>query len=204
MRIVTARELESWLASGKVLEQDARGPKVVDLQNGLFLKIFYTRKTPFIARLRPPAARFSQNCQELIRRGIHAPVVEETLWLNRAKGLSACLYRPLPGRSLDRLSEEERFSDANLNLLASFILELHQKGIYFRSLHLGNILETNEREFGLIDVLDLQLRRDPLSKWYVQRNFDHLRNSMARRNIDFPLDILLARYQALVQAAQRG
>ena len=32
MRIVTAQELESWLASGKVLEKDAKGPKATKVR----------------------------------------------------------------------------------------------------------------------------------------------------------------------------
>jgi len=55
MRIVTAQQLESWLATGKVLEKDARGPKVVALQSGQFLKIFHTRRHPLLARLQPAA-----------------------------------------------------------------------------------------------------------------------------------------------------
>ena len=47
MRIVTAQELENWLMEGKVLEKDARGPKVLALADGSFLKIFYTRRRPF-------------------------------------------------------------------------------------------------------------------------------------------------------------
>ncbi|MEE4465231.1 toluene tolerance protein, partial [Azotobacter chroococcum] len=46
MRIVSAQELEKWLESGRVLEKDARGPKVVALDDGRFLKIFHTRRHP--------------------------------------------------------------------------------------------------------------------------------------------------------------
>jgi len=56
MRIVTAQELENWLTSGKVLEKDVRGPKVVALGNGLFLKIFYTRTPCSLACGQPATA----------------------------------------------------------------------------------------------------------------------------------------------------
>ncbi|MFG3691847.1 toluene tolerance protein [Stutzerimonas stutzeri] len=199
MRIVTAQQLENWLAKGRILEQDARGPKVLALESEQILKIFYTRRRAIFARLKPPAERFARNCQGLSQRGISAPTILETLWLNQTEGLSACIYKPLPGQSLDRLIKECDFLEANLSPLAAFILELHRKGVYFRSLHLGNILKVDEQRFGLIDVLDLKFHRSPLSQWLVRRNFDHLRNYLARRNVDFPIDALIRRYEALAR-----
>lgn len=141
MRIVTAQELESWLASGKVLEKDARGPKVIALANGLFLKIFHTRRQPWLARLRPAAMRFANNAERLRRADVPVPEVVELLWLDRQAGLSACLYRPLPGQSIEQLYRQTPQQTAQLlPSLASFIYQLHRRGIYFRSLHLGNIL----------------------------------------------------------------
>ena len=77
MRIVTARELQDWLEHGTVLEKDSRGPKVVMLQNGLILKIFHTRRHPWLARITPPAKRFAQNAATLEKLGIAAPAIVE-------------------------------------------------------------------------------------------------------------------------------
>ncbi len=197
MRIVTAQELESWLASGKVLEKDARGPKVVALENGLFLKIFHTRRQPWLARLRPAATRFACNAERLRLAGVPVPEVLEQLWLNRQTGLSACLYRPLPGQSIEQLYlQAPQHAEQLLPSLASFIYQLHRSGIYFRSLHLGNILLLPDGGHGLIDILDLQCKRRPLSPWLVQRNFRHLKHYLSRRKLtDFPIDSLIAHYQ---------
>ncbi|MGQ7959668.1 toluene tolerance protein [Pseudomonas sp. SP16.1] len=189
MRIVTAQELESWLASGKVLEQDARGPKVVALADGHFLKIFHTRKAAPLARLMPPAQRFARNAELLQRQGIVTPRITETFWLDRSKGLSACLYLPLAGQSLEQLlrNDPERLEQL-LPALSRFILELHTKRLYFRSLHLGNILTIGENSFGLIDFLDLCQKTLPLTRWHVRRNFRHLENYLRRRRIiHFPI-----------------
>lgn len=198
MRIVTAQELESWLASGKVLEKDARGPKVIALANGLFLKIFHTRRQPWLARLRPAAMRFAYNAERLRRADVPVPEVVELLWLDRQAGLSACLYRPLPGQSIEQLYRQTPQQTAQLlPSLASFIYQLHRRGIYFRSLHLGNILLLPDGGHGLIDILDLQCKRRPLSSWLVQRNFQHLRHYLSRRKLtDFPIDSLIAHYQS--------
>ncbi len=198
MRIVTAQELESWLANGKVLEKDGRGPKVVALENGLFLKIFHTRRHPLLARWQPATKRFAQNAERLRQRGIQAPEVLESFWLNRRAGLSACLYRPLPGQSIDQLyCQSPQQVDALLSSLARFIRHLHQRGIYFRSLHLGNILLLPDGQFGLIDILDLQFKRRALNDWLVQRNIQHLRHYLKRRKLTgFPLDELLSHYDS--------
>lgn len=204
MRIVTAQELESWLATGKVLEKDGRGPKVVALENGLFLKIFHTRRHPLLARLQPAARRFAQNAERLRHLGIQAPEVRELFWLDRRAGLSACLYRPLPGQSIEQLYRQApQQADSLLPSLARFIRQLHQRGIYFRSLHLGNILQLPDGQYGLIDILDLQLKRGQLNRWLIQRNFQHLRHYLQRRELqEFPLDELLDHYRGERRASQ--
>ncbi len=196
MRIVTAQELENWLATGKVLEKDGRGPKVVELSNGLFLKIFHTRRHPLLARLQPAAQRFARNAERLQQRKVAAPKVIELLWLNRKIGLSACLYQPLPGQSVEQLyCAAPQQADALLEPLARFIRHLHQQGIYFRSLHLGNILLLPDGQYGLIDILDLQSKQRPLNGWLIQRNFQHLRHYLKRKKLsDFPIERLLQHY----------
>lgn len=197
MRIVTAQQLESWLASGKVLEKDGRGPKVVALDNGLFLKIFHTRRHPLLARLQPAVRRFASNAEHLRNLGIAAPRVVEQFWIDRSRGLSACLYEPLPGASTEQIFLNDPQQGAQLlPSLATFIRQLHQRGIYFRSLHLGNILRLPDGGYGLIDILDLRYQRRPLSNRLITRNFRHLSQYLERKQLaDFPLDELLRCYQ---------
>src|SRR5690606_1310577 len=127
------------------------------------------------ARLQPAARRFARNIEQLRQLGIPAPEITDTFWLDRASGLSGCLYRPLPGESVEQLyrSQPGRL-DSLLVPLAEFIRRLHRLGIYFRSLHLGNIIVLPGGGFGLIDTLDMQLKSRPLNAWQVKRNFQHL------------------------------
>jgi hypothetical protein len=196
MRIVTAQELESWLTTGEVLEADARGPKVVALNDQLFLKIFHTRRNPILARLQPAAKRFSCNANLLHELGIAAPTVVDQFWIDRRRGLSGCLYQPLPGTSVDTLFRQ---SPDQLNEilphLAAFIRSLHEKQLYFRSLHVGNILLLPGGEFGLIDFLDLKRKPLPLSTWHIQRNLRHLTSHLSRHKLkDFPAEELFRLY----------
>jgi len=196
MRIVSGQELQDWLAHGRVLEKDSRGPKVVLLQNRLILKIFHTRRHRWFARINPPAKRFAQNAGTLKSLDISAPTIVETLWLDQNKGLSACTYRPLLGTSLEALLRKNPAEiDPIIPALAAFILGLHRQGIYFRSLHLGNVLLLPEGGFGLIDFLDLVKKRGCLNSWEAKRNLNHLRSYLLRRKItDFPIERLIESY----------
>lgn len=204
MRIVTAQELESWLESGEVVEKDARGPKVVRLQDERLLKIFRPRRRFWLARLIPQANQFAANAKQLAALGVVAPQIEEYFWLNRRLAVSGCLYIPLPGCSLDQLYKRSRSDFIELlPALGSFIYSLHQSGIYFRSLHLGNVLHLPGGGFGLIDFLDMRFYRRPLPKPLVRRNLRHLQGYLQRSHIqDFPWNTLLAAYGQAGSAAK--
>ena len=198
MRIVTAKELQDWLSHGEVLEKDSHGPKVICLTDGKLLKIFRSRRLPLLARLNPEAARFDDRAKRLQAIGIQTPAICETCWLDRNKLISACLYDPLAGQPLDRLFHDNRKQfDLLLPQLAAYIHKLHQRGIYFRSLHLGNILRTPDDDFGLIDFLDIRFKGRPLGRTLVRRNFQHLHNYLQRRKVqNFPWDELMTAYKA--------
>jgi hypothetical protein len=205
MRIVPANELQQWLEQGAVLEQDGRGPKVLRQPDGRLLKIFRPRRRLWFARLRPAAQRFASNAERLSGCQIATPEISECLWLDRDQAISACLYSPLPGRSLDQLYRQQRQEfDALLPALAEFIHGLHRRGIYFRSLHLGNILQLPEGGFGLIDFLDLRFKRGPLSSRLARRNLEHLRGYLRRNHIeDFPWQRLLQAYGQQLAAGDK-
>ncbi len=142
MRIVTAQELQDWLSHGEVLEKDSHGPKVVALDNGLFLKIFHTRRHPLLARLRPGTGASPTTRRRLQAQG-HAHANDLRAVLDRPRqGLSACLYEPLAGQPFDQLFRETRQEFDAAAATGRLYPQLHQRGIYFRSLHLGNILQT--------------------------------------------------------------
>lgn len=203
MRIVTANELQDWLSQGEVLEKDSHGVKVVRLADGNILKIFRSRRHPLIVRLRPDASRFSEHANRLQSLGIQTPQILELGWIERKKAISACIYQPLEGQPLDKVFRDSRPQfDALLPKLAGYIHGLHQRGIYFRSLHLGNILHTPDGGFGLIDFLDLRFKGRPLGRMLVRRNFKHLRSYLQRRQVhNFPWEELLAAYSAANKAA---
>lgn len=128
--------------------------------------------------------------------GFNVPEIIETFWLDKSTGLSGCLYQPLPGVSIESVFRTDPYLiKKHLPELAKFIKSLHKSGIYFRSLHIGNIILLPNGSFGLIDVLDLQNKRAPLGRSLVSRNFGHLRNHLKRKKLEeFPIEELIKLY----------
>ncbi|MGY2288887.1 toluene tolerance protein [Pseudomonas sp. SDO528_S397] len=176
----------------RILEADSYGPKVYLLADGNILKLFRRKRLFSSALFRPYSRRFIDNAAELQKRGIPTLTVLEFFRLP-TPGMTAVLYQPLAGETLRKIADQEGFDwHQNLGPLVALIRRLHRAGIYFRSLHLGNIVVTPDNEMGLIDVADMRFLRAPLSPAMVKRNVQHFARYIARENLneDFPLQAL--------------
>lgn len=161
----------------QVLEADHYGDKVLRLSNGNFLKLFRRKRLLTSAAWLPYAQRFANNALVLQELGIPCPKV---LAVYRIKSIErdAVYYMPLEGRTLRQLFEETEQASGLHALLGKFVAQLHEQGVYFRSLHLGNIVLTPDNKLGLIDIADLKYQHKSLSASKRIRNFRHmLRNS---------------------------
>jgi len=83
-------------------------------------------------------------------------------------------YPQYCNRDTKNNTEREVLQKTLLSRVATFLAQLHQKGIFFRSIHLGNIVLTPENNFALIDIADVRFRNHPLGYWHCQRNLLHL------------------------------
>lgn len=160
---------------GELIERDRHGEKVVRRPDGTMLKLFRRKRLVSSALFYPYAQRFADNCERLRILGIPCPTAISVL---RVPAIDRDLvhYHPLPGRTLRQL-RPELDDDAARNLrraLGEFFARLHRLGVYFRSLHLGNVVLTPEGRLGLIDVADLAVRRGPLGASARRRNLRHL------------------------------
>ncbi|MEH6564959.1 MAG: lipopolysaccharide kinase InaA family protein [Halopseudomonas sp.] len=158
-----------------MLEEDRFGPKVLRLADGTFLKLFRRKSWFSKTLLFPPAKRFADNAVALQQRKIPCPKVI-SLYRMRTPYRSVVHYEPLAGDTLrDLLSQYTGHQHLELLAkLATFITTLHDKGVYFRSLHLGNIILTPDKKFGLIDISDMRCFNRPLSRRMRARNYQHL------------------------------
>ncbi|HEY5646761.1 MAG TPA: lipopolysaccharide kinase InaA family protein, partial [Pseudomonadales bacterium] len=154
-----AQSLDALCQAGDVLERVNRSgqPKVLRIESApgaaLIVKIWYPKGGLSSESLVPYAARFRRNAKRLRRRSVTAPDVLGWGTLEGTRIRFVC-YREIPGRSL-----RDRIPDVDLAAVGAYVAELHDSGIDFRSLHMGNILWTGRAQFGLIDVTDCYFPR---------------------------------------------
>lgn len=156
-----------------VLEADHFGDKVLRLVDGSMLKLFRRKRLISSAAWSPYAKRFADNCVTLAQRDIPCPQVLSLFRIAEIKR-DAVHYTPLPGQTLRQVMNEAGSDDELRAQLGRFIAELHEKGIYFRSAHLGNVIVTPHGTLGLIDIADMKTYRGPLRKSLRLRNFKHM------------------------------
>ncbi|MDR1351460.1 MAG: lipopolysaccharide kinase InaA family protein [Zoogloeaceae bacterium] len=169
---------QSLRAGATVLEADSFGDKVLRLADGAILKLFRRKRLFSSALFHPYARSFVDNIRGLRARGIECPQVINAYHIADI-ARDAVHYRPLAGETLRRIiaasTPEAPHSRAELaQRLGKFVARLHEDGVYFRSLHLGNVVLTPAGELGLIDISDLRFRHPPLRASLRQRNFRHL------------------------------
>jgi hypothetical protein len=109
-------------------------------------------------RLRPYSQRFADNCRRLHERGIPAPQVSDSFRIKES-GEHVLIYPLLPGHSLADLAAG---SGLPINDIAHFYVQLHNAGVHFRSIHLGNVLRLEDGRMGVIDVTDCWFYKRPL------------------------------------------
>ena len=171
MERLSALDYKELRANAEVVTADPFGDKVLLLEDGDYLKLFRVKRLWTSARLRSYAKRFANNIRRLADLDIPVPRVR-ALYLIPDIARTAVRYAPLPGKTLRDLGAE---FDADMALkLGAFYKDLHGKGIYHRSLHLGNVVLTPERRLGLIDVADLNIYWGSLPRRLRLRNFQHL------------------------------
>lgn len=175
MQLLSKEQYDIWRTDAQVLEKDAHGEKVLRLADGTFLKLFRRKSWFSKTAFYPSAKRFADNATELHRLGIPCPQIIQ-LYQMKSPYRSVVHYEPLAGETLRQLLQQDSSLD-QLELfarLAEFITHLHELGVYFRSLHMGNIILTPDNELGLIDISDMRCLGRPLSRRMRDRNYQHL------------------------------
>ncbi|NLY59332.1 MAG: toluene tolerance protein [Gammaproteobacteria bacterium] len=175
MQQLSGEQYAAWRENADVLEQDDHGEKVLRLADGTFLKLFRRKSWLSKTAFYPPARRFADNAAQLQKLGIPCPKVIQLYRLHDPYR-SVVHYEPLAGETLRHLLRDDAGLD-QLELfarLAEFITHLHELGVYFRSLHMGNIILTPDNELGLIDISDMRCLGRPLSRRMRDRNYQHL------------------------------
>lgn len=182
VRSIKNEAFDRLCSNAHVIEADGLGPKVLRLEDGSFLKLFRPRRWYTSGSFNPYSERFASNSEQLRTLGIPTPQILGLYRLSDAS--SAVSYTPLPGLTLRQAlqSLDSSLRESLVERFGRFMAQLHERGVYFRSLHLGNVLLMDDGEFGLIDVADLRIYPSSLRYALRQRNLRHMQRYPQDRN----------------------
>jgi len=172
MKSLTEAEFNNLIDGATLSKSDGFGPKVYRCPNATYVKLFRQKRNFSLSVIWPYVKRFRSNSLKLKKRHIdtvtvvnlyNCPDIERTI----------VIYNELKGELL-RSALSKQDSPALIHKLANFLAELHKKGIYFRSIHLENIVLQANGKLGLIDIADMRIRWFPLGALRRVRNLCHM------------------------------
>ena len=150
MKTIEHQEFLAMRRGAEVLEADGHGDKVLRLVDGSMLKLFRRKRLITSAAWYPYAQRFVDNADALRERGVHVPCIIAAMRIPSIKR-DAVHYQPLEGvtlRSLVRQGMNPETENRLKRQFTDFVIRLHALGIYFRSLHLGNVIRRHRANSG--------------------------------------------------------
>lgn len=161
MKIISKRQLGELCSNGTWIDSIGKYPAVVIHPDGTITKLWLRKKRLFSSyRFRSYAQRFVDNAAVLASKNIKVPEILDHAVVEGGH-ISVVIYRALPGNSIRDLlkTSPER---VDIPALSRYILMLHEKGIFFRSIHLGNIILLPDSSYGLIDITDVRYYKKPV------------------------------------------
>lgn len=165
---VTAAEFAEHCRRGRVLVAKFGRPALLahtDAEGRMLMtKVWHRRELvssdlvmPYYQRFRRALVRLSALDVPVPRYRAHGRVL--------GTGTRFVVYEPLVGRPL-----RDCYDAVDIPRLAEFVCALHARGVYFRGLHLGNVILGHDGGLGLIDVQDIRFRTRPLGRRRRERN----------------------------------
>lgn len=168
---ITKTQFQNWCHRSKVLVKEPKGVKVLETPEEHIIKIFMPRKSFSSAKLWPHALRFARNAKRLQARGVSSITIKKICYCWE-KDFHIAVYPKLPGDEVRQLVHSG--NTTILEKLPAYLADLHAQGIFFRGIHLGNVLLQTNGEFSLIDIVDVRFKRNGLNAWQCARNIAHL------------------------------
>lgn len=173
MEILSKDAFDKLVLNTHIIEKDGYGLKVLETQDNRMIKIFRRKRFFSTALFKPYAVRFVENAEKLSRLNIPTIQVDH-LYKCSEISREVVVYQKLAGELLREVFQKSQDTQNLSQQFGSFVAQLHSKGVYFRSIHLKNILVLNNGELGLIDISDMQIKQKPLSLRLCLRNFYHM------------------------------
>lgn len=174
MKRFNRNELQQFVRENRVLIGTSERPGLLLTSEQEVVKFFYRRKLISTSIFSPQAKRFRANSIRLKQIGITAPEVSELIFCPEIP-VHLAFYQYLKGDDFRVLCSKN--NHPCIDKLPSYMAMLHEKGVYFRAIHLGNVLQLDENELALVDISDLTFRSGQLTTFQRARNIAHLFNS---------------------------
>ena len=173
MKKLTVLDYNKLVANSSILSGDDYGPKVLKLSTGYFAKFFRVKKILSSAWIYPYSKRFANNVAKLEKLNILTIKAFDTYKVKHKKR-DMVLYEPIDGVMIRKAFELCSDKKKLVIFLAHFWATLHERGVFFRAVHFGNIILTENKDLGLIDVDDMFFQKKALSLSKRIRNIKHL------------------------------
>jgi hypothetical protein len=169
--VITSEELNTLCQHAHAIDNKGGYPAVIIHPDNTITKLWARKKKLLSsATLLPYSNRFIINAAKLIQRNIMVPEILSHSILQNSR-IRLVTYRSLPGRSIRELLRKHP-SSVDIPKLCAYIYQLQQKGILFRGMHLGSIIQCPQgKDYGLIDFTDVRFYARPLSLLYCAANF---------------------------------
>lgn len=171
--LIGEKQWNELIENASILQRETRGIKVYLLPGQDVIKLFRIKRIFSWSFIYPYSMRFARNGRHLQARGIPTVQVDRVFYCHSIKR-HGVIYQLMPGENLHNLLSNEGSDPVLMAELAAFMVRLHDKGIYFRSLHLGNVIKMPDGELGLIDIGDMRFLPWSLTRNARVRNFRHL------------------------------
>lgn len=173
MQLLDLNKYKILTREASVLTEDEFGEKVLELKDKSIIKLFRVKRFISQATIYSPAKRFAKNVRRLIKLDIPTVAILELYNIKELKR-TAVHYTQLEGVTVREYLQKNKADVLFLENLGAFLATMHNKGIYFRSAHFGNIIYTPEKQFGLIDVSDMSFSLFSLGIFKRLRNIKHI------------------------------
>ena len=172
MKTLDEKTFLSLVKGGTVVTINGGGVSVVLTKDNRYIKIFRPPSRFSSDLFSPRPLRFEKAVLALNARNIPTVLDLEMYWVPCMKRHAAC-YTPLAGEELRTAIGKTQNPNSLIHGWATFLADIHLKGVYFRGINFSNVLICPDGQFGLIDVGSVQTYKRGLDPGLRARNFKH-------------------------------
>ena len=168
---LSQQQFKQLCQQGTPLAVGRKGPRLLNLPNDHIVKIFWPRKRLTSDQCYPYAKRFVRNAARLKKTGISSLIVTGIERVQQSR-IYVVTYHKILGKDVRAIIEHDGVEV--LANIAAFVAKLHNNGIFFRGIHLGNLLKNEQQGFSLIDIVNIKFYKRSVPFLSRFRNLKHL------------------------------